>query len=126
MNIGGSNTTAITSFAKYMGTNTVLRLSATAAVTANSYLWELPAGVNRMTALEGGSVTTDLTSTDPSIYVNFAGVTLGNTATNETVTTTLTKVLRIGVKSVNGVGVSITPNAGLLNPTTPSTAKLLT
>ena len=120
MNIGGSNTTAITSFAKYMGSSTVLRLSATASVTATSYLWELPTGVNRMTALEGGSVTTDLTSTDPYIFVNFAGVTKDNTDTNSAVAV-LTKVLRIGVKSVNGVGSSTTVNSGLL-----STAKLLT
>jgi hypothetical protein len=35
-------------------------------------------------------------------------------------------VLRIGVKSRNGVGVSTTSNSGLTNPTTTSTAKLLT
>ena len=122
----GVTTTAITSFAKFMGTNTVLRLSATAAVTATSYLWELPTGVNRLTALEGGSVTTDLTSTVPFIFVNFAGVTNENTDTNATVLTTLTKVLRIGVKSVNGVGSSVTANAAAINPTTSSTAKLLT
>jgi hypothetical protein len=120
----GNTTTAITSFAKYMGTSTVLRLSATAAATANSYLWELPAGVNRVTALSQGSVTTDLTSTDPFIYVNFLGVTLENTDTS--VLTPLTKVLRIGVKSVNGVGNSVTLNSALVNPTTSSTAKLLT
>ena len=120
----GNTTTAITSFAKYMGTSTVLRLSATAAATANSYLWELPAGVNRVTALSQGSVTTDLTSTDPFIYVNFLGVTLENTDTS--VLTPLTKVLRIGVKSVNGVGNSVTLNSALVNPITSSTAKLLT
>jgi hypothetical protein len=126
MNNGVDNT-AITGFAKYMGTPTVLRLSAVAAATAtNGYLWELPQGVNRMTALEGGSITTDLTSTDPFIFVNFAGVTLENTHTNATVTTTLTKVLRIGVKSVNAIGVSTTSNIKLTNPTTPSTASLLT
>jgi hypothetical protein len=112
--------TAVTSFAKYMGSPTVLRLSATAAVTATSYLWELPTGVNRMTALEGGSSTLDLTSTEPFIYVNFAGVTNNNTDTNSAVAV-LTKVSRIGVKSVNGVGSSTTVNSGLL-----STSKLLT
>ena len=116
----GVNTTAITTFAKYMGSPTVLRLSATASVTATSYLWELPTGVNRMTALTEGVVTTDLTSTDPFIYVNFAGVTKDNTDTNSAVAV-LTKVLRIGVKSVNGVGSSTTVNSGLS-----STAKLLT
>jgi pectate lyase len=112
--------TAVTSFAKYMGNTTVLKLTAGPLVTATSYVWELPTGVNRMTALEGGSSTLDLTSTEPFIYVNFAGVTKDNTDTN-TAVAVLTKVLRIGVKSENGVGFSTTVNSGLL-----STAKLLT
>ncbi|MBC7606715.1 MAG: T9SS type A sorting domain-containing protein, partial [Burkholderiales bacterium] len=37
-----------------------------------------------------------------------------------------TNVLRIGVKAVNGVGVSTTSNTALANPTTTSTGKLLT
>ena len=116
----GINTTTIKSFATYMGTSTVVRLSATATPTASSYLWELPIGVNRVTALEGGIKTSDLTSTDPFIYVNFSGVSRENTDTNTSVAT-LTKVLRLGVKAVNGVGSSTTINSGLL-----STAKLLT
>ena len=121
----GINTTAITSFAKYMGTSKVVGLCATATPTASSYYWELPTGVNRVTALDGGTNTTDLTSTAPFIYVNFSGVTKDNTATNEAVAV-LTKVLRIGVKSVNGVGSSVTVNATAANPSTSSTAKLLT
>lgn len=109
--------TAITSFAKYMGTTTVVRLTATPSATATSYQWDLPTGVNQ---LSGG--TTNV------ITVNFAGVTNANTHNYNTTAATpvSTNVLRIGVKAVNGVGVSITPNTALVNPTTTSTAKLLT
>ena len=109
--------TAVKSFAKYMGTNTVLTLTATPSLTATSYQWELPEGVNQ---LSGG--TTNV------ITVNFAGVTSANTY-NFTTTATVpvsTNVLRIGVKSVNGVGVSTTANTALVDPVTSSTAKLLT
>ena len=113
----GSSTTAITTFGQYMGTNTVVTLTATAVATATSYLWELPIGV---TQLSGG--------TSNVITVNFAGVTSSNTFSYLTtaVTPVLTYVLRIGAKSQNGVGVSSTSNAALLDPTTTSTAKLLT
>ena len=110
----GVTTTAITSFAKYMGTSTVLKLNAAAVATATSYDWELPAGVNRTDA-------TGTNSTTPYIYVNFLGVTSANT-----LTAVSTNVLRFGVKSRNGVGDSTTSNATLVNPSTTSTAKLLT
>jgi hypothetical protein len=41
--------TAITSYAKYMGTTTPLTLTATTVDAASSYKWELPAGVNVVT-----------------------------------------------------------------------------
>ena len=107
--------TAVTSFAKYMGTNKVLTLTATASATATSYVWELPAGV---TQLSGG--------TSNVITVNFLGVTSANSFNYSTVAGVSTNVLRIGVKASNGVGVSTTSNATLVNPTTTSTAKLLT
>lgn len=106
---------AITSFAKYMGTSRVVTLTATASATANSYDWELPTGV---TQLSGG--------TSNVITVNFLGVTSSNSFNYTTAAGVSTNVLRIGVKSRNGVGVSTTSNAALLNPTTTSTAKLLT
>jgi len=96
---------AVTSFAKYMGTNRVLRLTATQSLTATSYVWELPAGVNQ---LSGG--------TSNEITVNFSGVTSGNTFSYTTSTGVLTHALRIGVKSSNGVGLSFKNNAALLNP----------
>ena len=115
----GITTTAITSFAPYMGTNTVLTLTATASLTATSYVWELPTGVN---VVSGDPLT------DRIITVNFLGVTSSNTFNYSTTATVpvSTNVLRIGVKSRNGVGDSITNNSTLTNPPTGSTAKLLT
>jgi hypothetical protein len=112
--------TAVTSFAKYMGTSTVLTITAAPVATATSYVWELPTGV---TQLSGG--TTNV------ITVNFAGVTNLNSysynAVNPvTAVVTPTNVLRIGVKAKNGTGSSVTTNATAVNPTTTSTAKLLT
>ena len=109
--------TAVTSFAKYMGTNSVLRLVATPSLTATSYVWELPEGVNQ---LSGG--------TSNEITVNFSGVTSSNTSSYLTTATVpvLTHILRIGVISRNGVGDSTTNNTALINPTTSSTARLLT
>ena len=122
----GVTTTAITSFAKYMGTSTVLTLTASASTTATSYVWELPIGVN---LVSGATVRSGVTSgTSNVITVNFLGVTSDNTF-NYTTTAAVpvsTNVLRIGVKSRNGVGVSTTSNSLLANPTTTSTAKLLT
>ena len=54
--------TAITTYAKYMGSTTELTLTATPVVGASSYQWELPAGVNVVT--QGVTpVTTTLTYT---------------------------------------------------------------
>ncbi|MFZ4680143.1 MAG: T9SS type A sorting domain-containing protein [Flavobacterium sp.] len=203
----GTTTTAITTFAPYMGTNTVLTLTPTAVPVATSYVWELPTGVNPVlgtvvsttvrlyavypflttissaptavgnvyyrvteTVYSSGIVTqtatrsvvggtlangvavtavnnapvTNLTnegatinpafpilstsSTSSAIQVDFAGVTSANTFNYSTTAAVpvSTNVLRIGVKSRNGVGVSTTPNTTLVNPTTTSTAKLLT
>lgn len=107
--------TAVTSFAKYMGTDAVLKLTATAVATASSYEWELPEGV---TQLSGG--------TSNEITVNFAGVASNNTYKYTTTAGVLTHVLRIGVKAINGAGSSVTTNNTAIEPTTSSTARLLT
>jgi hypothetical protein len=67
-------------------------------------------------------------STSPAIQVDFAGVTTTTLGTDFFTTTAGVKTynLRIGVKSRNGVGVSTTPNTTVVNPSTTSTAKLLT
>ena len=204
----GTTTTAITTFAPYMGTNTVLTLTPAVVTEATSYVWELPTGVNPVLGTVVGTPTVRLYSTYPflttissaptavgnvfyrvtetiyssgiviqtatrsvvggtltngvpvtavtnatvtnltnegatinpafpivttssasrAIQVDFAGVTSANTFNYSTTATVpvSTNVLRIGVKSRNGVGVSTTPNTALLNPTTTSTAKLLT
>jgi hypothetical protein len=203
----GTTTTAITTFAPYMGTNTVLTLTPTAVPAATSYVWELPTGVNPVLgtvvsttvrlyavypflttissaptavgnvfykvtetiyssgivtqtatrSVVGGTLTngvvvtavnnatvTNLTnegatinpafpilstsSASRAIQVDFAGVTSANTFNFSTTATVpvSTNVLRIGVKSRNGVGVSTTSNASLVNPTTTSTARVLT
>ncbi|MFN3969364.1 T9SS type A sorting domain-containing protein [Flavobacterium sp.] len=69
-----------------------------------------------------------VSSTSNVIYVNFLGVTSANTYNYTTVAAVpvSTNVLRIGAKSRNGVGVSVTNNAAVVDPTTTSTAKLLT
>jgi hypothetical protein len=117
---------AITTFAPYMGTTTELTLTANPSLTATSYVWELPTGVNvtndSATTVEG--VTSSLSNV---ITVNLLGVTSANTTNSSTATPpVVTNVLRIGVKSRNGVGVSTTSNSTLVDPTTTSTAKLLT
>ena len=209
MNAAGS-TTAVTSFAKYMGTNGVLTLTPSAVPVATSYVWELPTGVNPVLGTAGTPVVKNYGTTYPftnqisrpttngtkfyevtetpyssgvtiqtckritvansgtpvytnfevitntfitgvviggvaqnvainpaypivsttsasrAIQVDFAGVTSANTFNYSTTAGVSTNVLRIGVKSSNGVGVSTTPNTALVNPGTTSTAKLLT
>lgn len=115
----GVTTTAITNISKYIGTSTVLKLTSGSVATATSYEWDLPTGVNRTDA-------SGTNSTLPYIYVNLLGVTSSNTPSYVSTTGVLTYVIRLGVKSKNGVGVSITNNSTLLNPTTTSTSKLLT
>jgi hypothetical protein len=193
--------TAVTSYAKYMGTTTPLTLTAAAVVAASTYEWELPAGVtisipagtpapvtttvnytaepffspstgtlplgtrfwtvtNNAYTIDVNGVSTTITvstcaqryqgssnntpypstsapylqygtvvrSNLPSILVNFAGVT--NPATT---------ALYFGVRSLNGVGYSITANAtnadvvanrtgipGLFNTTYTATETLIT
>lgn len=69
-----------------------------------------------------------VSTTSPTIQVNFSGVTSSNSFNYSTTAATpvSTNVLRIGVKSRNGVGVSSTNNASATLPTTTSTAKLVT
>ncbi|MCX6172669.1 MAG: T9SS type A sorting domain-containing protein, partial [Flavobacterium sp.] len=101
----GVTATAITVVSKFIGTDTIFKLTAAASVLANSYLWELPVGVNRTDA--SGDSVQGLTSTEPFIFVNFENVPHENTTIS----------LVFGVKAVNGVGSSstkpLTVTAGL-------------
>lgn len=69
-----------------------------------------------------------ISTTLPTIQVNFSLATSSNSFNYSTTAATpvSTNVLRIGVKSRNGVGVSSTNNATATLPTTTSKAKLLT
>jgi len=67
-----------------------------------------------------------ISTTLPTIQVNFAGVTSSNSFNYSASAGVSTNVLRIGVKSRNGVGVSSTNNATATLPTTTSKAKLVT
>jgi hypothetical protein len=60
------------------------------------------------------------------ITVNFAGVTAANTHAYVSGTGVNTNSMRIGVIAGNRVGASVTNNAAAINPTTTSTARLLT
>ena len=111
--------TAVTSFAKYMGTTTTLKLTATVSVDASSYVWELPTGVNIVSGAT--DVQGVITSTSNEIEVNFNDVTSASTLTSVS-----TNVLRIGVSAKNGTGLSVVNNSLLIDPITSSTARLLT
>ena len=99
-----SITAGIKKVGPYMGTSTVFTLTAPAAVTAGSYAWTLPTGVNQ---LSGG--------TSNVITVDFADVTPGTAA------------LPIVVQSVGGCGSSTNRTLTLARaiPTAP-TALVLT
>jgi hypothetical protein len=114
---GVSSAKALTSFAQYMGTSRVITLTATPSLDATSYDWELPMGVTQLSGVNTNEITVD-----------FAGVTSANTFNYDTTAATpvSTNVMRIGVKSRNGVGVSTTSNATAALPATTSTAKLIT
>ena len=57
--------TAVTSFAKYMGTNSVLTLTPAAVPVASSYVWELPTGVNPVLGTAGTPVVKNYGTTYP-------------------------------------------------------------
>jgi outer membrane protein assembly factor BamB len=109
-------TTGIKKVGPYIGTETVFTMTAPAAVTAASYLWTLPTGVN---AIASSTVAISLlgvvTSTTPIITANFADVDPGTTA------------LPIVVQSVGGCGNSTNRTLSLARalPTAP-TALVLT
>ena len=122
----GLNTTAITTFAKYMGTHTVLRLTAAVSATATSYVWDLPTGVTRVTGLNDLTGLPSLETTGNEIFVTLKGVDNLNTFNYSTTAGVSTNVLRIGVYGKNGTGLSSKANTALANPATTSTATLLT
>lgn len=130
---GVSSPRLITSFAAYMGTNKELTLTATPSVTATSYVWELPAGVN-VTNGSATNISGVISSISNVITVNFLGITSTNTFNymSTAATPVSTNNLRIGVYTSNAAGLSTTSNTALANssasfyPNNTSTARLLT
>jgi hypothetical protein len=113
---GTAATTAITIISKYLGTETSLRLTATASPLASSYVWELPTWVN---VVSGATTSEGVTSgTSNVITVNFAG----NSTTPAPAGVTS---YYFGAKAKNGVGSSVTNNNALVPSANGSTAKLL-
>ncbi len=58
---------AIKKVGPYMGTDTVFTLTAPAAVSAASYRWELPTGVNQLGGGTGNVITIDFADVDPGV-----------------------------------------------------------
>jgi hypothetical protein len=115
--------TAVTNISRYIGQPTVLTLTATPVAGVTTYEWELPAGVTVLSGalpVRGGALGGNV------ITVNFEGVTTAGMFNFTTTSGILTHVLRIGVRSITGVGASVTSNTSLVNPTTNNTARLLT
>ena len=100
---GISPTTNITAVGPFIGTSTVLTLTATLNAGASSYLWTLPDGVNQ---LSGG--------TSNVITVDFADVTTG------------TSSLPISVNSVNACGTSVLAKTLTLTRALPATPGTIT
>ena len=98
-----STITAVTAVSKFVGTDTVFTLTATASALASSYTWELPTGVTLVSGALTGSSSNVIT-------VDFENVEQNITS------------LYIGVKAVNGIASSSTVNVA---PNAASTAKLL-
>jgi hypothetical protein len=96
--------------------------SGIAAITASNV--ELTNLTNEGVAINPAYPITSTTSN--SISVNFAGVTTANTTNYTDAKGISTNALRFGVKAMNGVGASVVANTALINPTTTSTAALLT
>ena len=97
-----SSTAAITKLASYAGTTTPLTLTATAAATANSYVWSLPAGVNVL----GVSGTPASTNTKVYFVYPFVGAPgIGNASAGSRKWTITNKLYTV---DVNGVATTVT------------------
>ncbi|WP_396165327.1 T9SS type A sorting domain-containing protein [Flavobacterium sp.] len=100
--LGTAATAAITKLASYAGTTTPLTLTATAAATANSYVWNLPAGVNVL----GVSGTPTSTNTKVYFVYPFVGAPgIGNASAGSRKWTITNKLYTV---DVNGVATTVT------------------
>jgi hypothetical protein len=96
----GAKPVAIAIISKLIGQGAVYRLTAAVSPLANSYTWELPSCVSRVTDVNGLTATTSATSIEPFIFVKFD------------VATAPAGSIYFGVKAVNGVGSS---NSSIVN-----------
>ena len=120
----GTTTTAITTFAPYMGTNTVLTLTPTAVPVATSYVWELPTGVNPVLGTVV-STTDRLYSVYPFLTtISSAPTAVGNVYYRVTETVYSTGIVKqtatrsvVGGTLANGVPVTAVNNATVTNLT---------
>ncbi|MFZ4106499.1 T9SS type A sorting domain-containing protein [Flavobacterium sp.] len=122
-----STATAVTVLSKFVGTTTVLTITATASASAASYLWTLPSGVNQ---LSGG--------TSNVITVNLAGVQAGVTSlpfsvksvniysTSGSTTLTATAAAPAAVSKVVNFGSTTTPDSVDANVSTSGATKQYT
>lgn len=121
----GTTTTAITTFAPYMGTNTVLTLTPAVVTEATSYVWELPTGVNPVLGTVVGTPTVRLYSTYPFLTtISSAPTAVGNVFYRVTETVYSSGiVIQTATRSVvggtlpNGVPVTAVTNATVTNLT---------
>jgi len=67
----GTSSAAITTIGAYVGTKTALTLTAAAAATGTSYVWDLPTGVTQLTGGTSNTITVDfsLASADQTALV---------------------------------------------------------
>jgi hypothetical protein len=116
--------TAVTSFAKYMGTNSVLTLTPAAVPVATSYVWELPTGVNPVLGTVV-STTDRLYAVYPFLTtISSAPTAVGNVYYRVTETVYSTGIVKqtatrsvVGGTLANGVVVTAVNNATVTNLT---------
>ncbi len=107
-----STVTAVTVVSKYVGTSTVLTLTATASATAVSYLWTLPAGVNQLSGGTSNVITVDLAGVQAGVTsLAFSAQSVNVFGTSVVKTLTTTAAAPAIVSKVSNFGLTTTPDA---------------
>ena len=120
-----SSATAVTVVSKYVGTSTVLTLTATASATALSYLWTLPSGVNQLSGGTSNVITVDLSGVATGVNslpfsvqsVNTFGTsspkTLNTTATVPAASSTLVMTNGVTTTAITNISKYVTTSTEL-------------
>lgn len=120
-----SSATAVTVVSKYVGTSTVLTLTATASATAVSYLWTLPSGVNQLSGGTSNVITVDLSGVATGVNslpfsvqsVNAFGTsspkTLNTTATVPAASSTLVMTNGVTTTAITNISKYVTTSTEL-------------